>query len=84
LAAVGEVVSDEELVRTVLNGFSKAWALFIKGIVTQKKLLDFDRLWDDFIQEDIWEESLAGQQVGDDENMALASQTRSKGNIGGE
>ena len=45
----------------------------------------FDKLWDDFIQEEIQEESLAGQQVGDDENLALASQARkSKGNTGGE
>jgi hypothetical protein len=85
LAVVGEVVTDEELVRTTLNGFSKPWAPFIKGIVARETLPKFDRLWDDFIQEEIQEESLAGQQVGDDENLALASQARkSKGNTGGE
>jgi hypothetical protein len=68
-----------------LNGFSKPWAPFIKGILAWETLLKFDKLWDDFIQEEIQEESLAGQQVGDGENLALASQARrSKGNTGGE
>jgi hypothetical protein len=81
LVVVGEVVTDEELVRTALNGFSKPWAPFIKGIMARETLPKFDRLWDDFIQEEIREESLAGQQVGDDEKLALASQARrSKGN----
>jgi hypothetical protein len=54
LAVVGEVVLDEELVRMALNGFSKPWAPFIKGIVAWETLPKFDRLWDDFIQEEIW------------------------------
>jgi hypothetical protein len=53
LAVVGEVVTDEELVRMTLNGFSKPWAPFIKGIVARETLPKFDRLWDDFIQEEI-------------------------------
>jgi hypothetical protein len=73
LVAVGEVMTDEEMVRTTLNGFTKPWAPFIKGIVAPETLPKFDRLWDDFIQEEIREESLVGQQKGDDENLALAS-----------
>jgi hypothetical protein len=85
LEVVGEVMSDEELVRTTLNGFSKSWAPFIKGIVARETLPRFDKLWDDFIQEEIWEESLVGQWVGDDKNLALVSQARrSRGNTGGE
>jgi 23S rRNA A1618 N6-methylase RlmF len=76
LAAVGEVVTDEEMVRTALNSFAKPWAPFINGIVARETLPKFDRLWDDFIQKEIQEQSLAGQQKGDDENLALASQTR--------
>jgi hypothetical protein len=72
LAVVEEVVSNEELERTALNGFSRPWAPFIKAIIAWEKLPDFDRLWDDFIQKEIREESLVGQQVGDDENLALA------------
>jgi hypothetical protein len=72
LAVVGEVVSNKELVRTALNGFSKPRTPFIKGIVARETLPKFDKLWDDFILEEIREESLACQQVGDDENLALA------------
>jgi hypothetical protein len=91
LATVGEVMIDEEMVRTTLNGFTKPWAPFIKGIVAQETLPEFDRLWDDFIQGNIQEESLAGQQKSDDENLSLSNQERkSKGkgsvkrSIGGE
>jgi hypothetical protein len=53
--------------------------------VTWETLPKFNKLWDVFIQEEIREESLAGQQVGDDKNLALASQARrSRGNTGGE
>ena len=33
LAAIGETVVDPELVRISLNGFTKPWAPFVKGIV---------------------------------------------------
>jgi hypothetical protein len=76
---------DEELVRMALNGFSNPWAPFIKGIVASETLPKFDRLLNDFIQEEIWEESLAGQQVGDDENLKLVIQERSsRGNTSGD
>jgi hypothetical protein len=74
LVVVGEVITDGELVRTTLNGFSKPWAPFIKGIVAQETLPKFDRIWDHFIQKEIREESLATQQISDDENLALASE----------
>jgi hypothetical protein len=61
LATIGEVVIDEEMVRMALNGFINPWAPFIKGIVAQKTLPKFNRLWDDFIKEEIQEGSLAGQ-----------------------
>jgi hypothetical protein len=83
LAVVGEFVSNE-LMRTTMNGFSKPWAPFIKGIIAREKLPYFDSLWDDFIYEEIQGESLASQQVGDDENLALASQARGRGNTFGE
>jgi len=33
LAVIGETMVDSELVRTILKGFTKEWASFIKGIV---------------------------------------------------
>jgi hypothetical protein len=56
-----------------------------QGHCCTRETSNFDRLWDDFIQEEIQEESLAGQQVGDDENLALATQARRRrGNTSGE
>ena len=42
LRVVGSKTKDEELVRIVLNGFSK-------GVVAREKLPDWQRLWDDFV-----------------------------------
>jgi hypothetical protein len=57
LAAVGEVISDSELVRIVLKGFTKEWEVFVKCVVGRDHLLDWSKLWDHFIQEEIREGS---------------------------
>ena len=49
LGAVGFKIVDEELVRIALNGFSKPWDTFVKGVMAREKLLDWQRLWDDFV-----------------------------------
>ena len=38
LAAVGETISDSELVRIALKGFTKRWEVFVKCIVGREKL----------------------------------------------
>jgi hypothetical protein len=53
LTVVGEVISDSELVRIALNGFTKDWEVFVKCVVGHEHLLDWSRLCDDFTQEDI-------------------------------
>jgi hypothetical protein len=57
LAVVGEVISDFELVRIALNGFTKDWEVFVKCMVGHEHLPDWSRLWDDFTQEEIRERS---------------------------
>ena len=57
LAAVGEVISDSELVRIALKGFTKEWEVFVKCVVGREYLPDWSRLWDDFTQEEIREGS---------------------------
>ena len=52
LGAVGSKTVDEELVWIALNGFSKPWDTFVKGVVAREKLPDWQRLWDDFVQEE--------------------------------
>ena len=38
LAAVGEVISDSELVRIALKGFTKEWKVFVKCVVARENL----------------------------------------------
>jgi hypothetical protein len=53
LGAVGEVVEPNSLVRQDLNSFTKPWGPFVHDIVTKEVLPTRERMWDDFIQEDI-------------------------------
>jgi hypothetical protein len=57
LVAVGEVISDSELVRIALKGFTKEWEVFVKCVLGCEHLPDWSRLWDDFTQEEIREGS---------------------------
>jgi hypothetical protein len=77
LAAIGDNVADIELVRTTLKGSSKQWKPFIKGVVSREKLPDWNKLWDDFIQEELRDDDLQHKSC---EHNALASQLKkSKG-----
>ena len=38
LGAVGSKTMDEEIVQISLNGFSKPWDTFVKGVVAREKL----------------------------------------------
>jgi hypothetical protein len=90
LAAIGEKVDDVELVNVALNGFTKSWEPFVKGVCAQEKLPYWQRLWDDCIQEETREESKSNKQEDGEENLALVSQAKkskgkgSKGNSEGE
>jgi hypothetical protein len=48
-----EKVEYAGLVNMTLNGFPILWEPFVKGICAQEKLPDFERFWDDCIQEEI-------------------------------
>ena len=39
-AAMGEKVEDPELVHIALDGFSKSWDVFVRGVVVREKLSD--------------------------------------------
>ena len=49
IGVVGSKIVDEELVRIALNGFSKPWDTFVKGVVPRENLPDWQRLWNDFV-----------------------------------
>jgi hypothetical protein len=84
LAAVGEVISEPELGRIALKGFTKEWDVFVKCVVGRENFPDWSRLWDDFTQEEIRMGSHSSGQKEDraDENVALAAKGKKKGNSG--
>jgi hypothetical protein len=53
LASIIEIVDPNFMVRTSLNSFSKPWGPFVRGIVSRELMPTWDRLWDDFVQEDM-------------------------------
>jgi hypothetical protein len=53
LVSVGEIVDLDFLVRTLLNNFSKPWGSFVRGIVAREVIPTWERLWDDFVQEEL-------------------------------
>jgi hypothetical protein len=75
---VGEVISDSELVRIALKGFTKDWEVFVKCIVGREKLLDWSRLWHDFTHEEIRVNGEKGGQGVDEENVPLSLKGKGK------
>jgi hypothetical protein len=53
LATVGEVVNPNSLVRQAMNSFTKPWGPFLQGIVAREVMPTWERMWDDFVQEEI-------------------------------
>ena len=92
LVLLREMVLDEDLVRIALNRFSKKWTSFIEGVASQENIPNYERLRDDFIQEETHVEALHSRQLKseeDEEIVALVSGERkgkwdSKLNIGGQ
>jgi hypothetical protein len=76
LATVGEKVADAELVNMALNGFLASWEPFVKGICACENLPNFERLWDDCIQEETRMESKASKKGGDENLTYLVRQIR--------
>jgi hypothetical protein len=82
LAAVGEIVDPSELVWTTLNGFSKPWESFVRGIVAREHMPSWERLWDDFVQEELRVGSGSSSQQrgedGDEGDLALLAKGKKK------
>ena len=83
LAAIGDAVADTELVRTTLQGFPKSWEVFVEGIVAREHLLGWDRLWSDWVQNEIRRSHGGMVKQEEEENVALVAKgrkgSRSKG-----
>jgi hypothetical protein len=53
LVAIREVVNPNSLVRQAMNSFTKQWGPFVWGIVSREVMPTWERMWDDFVQEEI-------------------------------
>jgi hypothetical protein len=64
-----------------INGFSKPWESFVRGIVAREHMPSWERLWDDFVQEElrVGLGSTSQQRGGDDgEDLALSAKGKKK------
>ena len=52
LEAVEEDVKNGKIVMTTLNGPPRSWDFFIQGICARRKLITFNRLWEECSQEE--------------------------------
>ena len=53
LEAIGDMVENEEVVMTTLNGLPRSWDGFIQGVCTRKnKMPKFKSLWEEAMQEE--------------------------------
>jgi hypothetical protein len=86
LAVVGEKTEDSELVRIALDGFSKSWDVFVRGVVAREKLLEWQHLWDDLLQEEIrlGQSRSSSSPLVDEEGLALVSKGKGKKKKGGK
>ena len=57
LVVVGEVIIDPEFVRKSSKGFTKEWDVFFNYVVKKENIMDWNRPWGDFTQEEIKEGS---------------------------
>ena len=68
------------MIRVALNGFSKSWESFICGIVARENMPSWERLWDDFVQEELRVGSVSsnGHRGGEEDTVALAAKGKKK------
>ena len=75
LEAIGDIVEEVEVVMTTLNRLPREWDSFIRGICARRMLTKFNKLWEEFVQE---EGRIANgeEKLNDNEDQALASHAK--------
>ena len=82
----GEVVPNAQLVRTTMNGVSKPWAVFVESLVSRANLPTWDRICDDFVQEETRRGLVQGSPSAsseDEEDVDLTTKGKKKFKKGG-
>ena len=74
LEAVDEMVENGEIVMTTLNGLPRSWDSFIQGICARKKLISFNKLWEECSQEGA--RLVAREEKMGNEDQALTAHTK--------
>lgn len=69
---------DEESVTTALNRLSTPWKAFVHDVCAPEHMPIFEKLWDDFVQEEIRREIVA-TKVDEVQNLARIKTTREGG-----
>jgi hypothetical protein len=52
LEAIGDTLDEDELIMIALNDLTRPWDAFIQTICARKEKLQFDNLWEEFVQEE--------------------------------
>ena len=80
---MGVVVTSHDLVRTTLNGVTASWAMFVLGLVARENLPSWDRVCDDFVQEETQRGFLQCSASTSREDVALTTKGKKKNKKGG-
>jgi hypothetical protein len=76
LGAIGETITDKELVMTPLNALPRLWEPFLQSISGRADLPEFDHLWTDDTEEETRLIARGVQDSHHDDDQALASHTK--------
>ena len=82
LGSVGVSVADDDLVSLALLGLPKSWHSYQVSVNGQEKLLDWERLWSDLVQEEFMQNTrdVSSSKLDDEEDCALdAKANKGKG-----
>ena len=76
MEAIGDLVENEEVVISTLNGLLRAWHGFIYGVCTRKKKFPrFNSVWEEGMQEEAWREAY-DEKTGAKEDQVLTVHTK--------
>ena len=78
LSNVGITTADDDMVSLSILNLPKSWNSYQDSVNGREKLPDWERLWSDLTQEEIWRSTRDGSSSknDDEENLALASNAR--------
>ena len=78
LEAVDEEVKNADIVMTTLNGLPRSWDSFIQGICAIRKLVKFNKLWEEFSQEEAQIATQEEKMGSEDQALTVHSKSHSK------